>query len=42
MDIYKWNRNLESSWIYHDNIVKLGRPLKGDCVNSTRFKILQW
>ena len=42
MDIYKWNRNLESSWIYHNNIVKLGRPLKGDCVNSTRFKILQW
>ena len=42
MDIYKRNRNLESSWIYHNNIVKLRRRLKRDCVNSTSFKILQW
>ena len=42
MDIYKRNRNPESCWIYHNNIVTLGRRLKGDCVNSTRFKILQW
>ena len=41
-DIYKWNRNLKSSWIYHKNIVKLRRRLKRDCVNSTRFRILQW
>ena len=41
MDIYKRNRNLESGRIYHNNIVKLGRRLKTDCVNSTRFKILQ-
>ena len=42
MDIYKQNRNLKSSWIYHNNIVKLRRWLRRDCVNSTRFKILQW
>ena len=39
--IYKPNRNLESSWIYHNNIVKLRKRLKRDCVNLTRFKILQ-
>ena len=42
MDIYNRKKNLESSWIYHNNIVTLERWLKGDCVNSTRFKILQW
>ena len=42
MDIYNRNKNLESSWIYHNNIVTLERRLKEDCVNSTRFKILQW
>ena len=41
MNIYKRNRNLESSLIFHNNIVKLGRRLKGNCANSTRFKILQ-
>ena len=37
MDIYKRNRNLESSWIYDNIIVKLRRRLKRDCVSSTRF-----
>ena len=37
--IYKRNRNLEWSWIYHNNIVKLRRLLKRDCVNLTRFKV---
>ena len=41
MSINKRNRNLESSWIYHNNIVKLGRRFKRDCANSTRFKVLQ-
>ena len=42
MDIYNRNKNLESSWIYHNNIVTLERRLKGDCVNSTRFKNLMY
>ena len=41
MDIYKRNRNLKSSRIYHNNIVKLRRRLKGNCVNSTKLKILK-
>ena len=28
-------------FIIEFNMVKLGRRLKGDCVNSTRLKILQ-
>ena len=42
MDIYKRNRSLESSSIYHKNIVRLWRRLKRDCVNLSRFKVLQW